>query len=111
MKKPIELYDSVLNVSVELHFSKEKTMFNATVHKCDAVIAEGVHKGSPYPVYIVTMSDRNDFYVLLHECIHLVKHIFADRHIPFSADNDEVLAYYMEWWFKTLWRVCHKKGK
>ncbi|MEK9207719.1 MAG: hypothetical protein AAB922_04505, partial [Patescibacteria group bacterium] len=58
--------------------------------------------------YIVYMENKDDFYGLLHECLHLVKLVFIDRQIPFVSENDEAIAYYLCWWFKTLWRVSHK---
>ena len=56
--------------------------------------------------YIIRIEEK-DFYTLSHECIHLVRHILDDRGIPFSPQNDEVIAYYHNYWLKRLWRLTN----
>lgn len=69
---------------------------------------ETITKGKEkYVEYFINVEKKN-FYTLQHECVHLVKHIFVDRGIPFTAENDEVIAYYLEYWFKRLWRAINK---
>lgn len=58
--------------------------------------------------YLLQLENNKDFYTLQHELIHIVKQIFVDRMIPFTAENDEILAYYLEYWFKTIWRRINK---
>lgn len=58
--------------------------------------------------YIVWIEKPNAFYTLMHETIHLVKHIFVDRQIPFNEFNDEILAYYHAYFFKKMWHICGK---
>jgi hypothetical protein len=58
--------------------------------------------------YTVRLNKKENFYGLMHECIHLVRHIFDDRQIPFDSKNDEAVAYYMMYWFKRLWRAANK---
>lgn len=57
--------------------------------------------------YIIRI-EENDFYTLAHECIHLVRHILTDRGIPFTPENDEIIAYYHGYWLKRLWRLSNK---
>lgn len=59
--------------------------------------------------YVVRIESKEDFYTLQHECLHLVKQIFVDRGVPFNDSNDEAIAYYMEYWFKKIWRRINKK--
>jgi len=59
--------------------------------------------------YIIFIENKKNFYTLLHETAHLVKHIFLDRGIPFDGTNDEAIAFYQTFWFKKLWRSMNKK--
>lgn len=63
--------------------------------------------GTVERTYIIRV-EHNDFYTLAHECIHLVKHIFTDRGVPFRPENDETIAYYHGYWLKRLWRLTAK---
>ena len=56
--------------------------------------------------FAISLSDPRCLSVLVHECLHLVKGIFRERGIPFTAENDEAIAYYQEWWFEKLWQKC-----
>ncbi len=59
--------------------------------------------------YVVRIENKENFYTLLHDCLHLVRHIFVDRGIPFDDTNHELIAYYQTYWFKRLWRAVNKK--
>lgn len=59
--------------------------------------------------YRVRLESKSDFYSLLHECIHLTRHIFEDRGIPFNGKNDEAIAYYTTYLFKRIWRKVNTK--
>lgn len=58
--------------------------------------------------YVVWIEKPNAFYTLMHETIHLVKHIFRDRGIPFNEWNDEIIAYYHAYFFRKMWHFCGK---
>ena len=66
-------------------------------------------KGVTIRRYRIHVCDPKDFYSLLHEMIHLVKGIMEDRGIPFREENDEIIAYLTEHWFKILWRELNRK--
>lgn len=66
-------------------------------------------RGRKFRDYLINVEDKNDFYVLLHESVHLVGWILEDRNISVKKENDEIFAYYQEYWFKTLWRFMNKK--
>lgn len=51
--------------------------------------------------YIWLKNPRNNI-TILHEATHLVTSIFNDRGIPLRHENDEILAYYLSYWFKTI---------
>jgi hypothetical protein len=58
--------------------------------------------------YVIWIEDKKDFYTLFHENVHLVKRLFTDRKVPFNGNNDEMVAYYLTFWFKKLWRLMNK---
>ncbi len=64
--------------------------------------------------FIVWVQDPRDFYVLMHECVHLTNFIFNSKGMNTNLSNeDETFAYFMAYWFRTLWRFFGniKKGK
>ena len=55
--------------------------------------------------FVVWLSDPRDFYVLLHETVHLVNFILESKGINVNlANEEEVFAYYQSFWFRKLWR-------
>jgi hypothetical protein len=100
-------YDRVFNATVGIRVSKPDN------HYLDASceVQEKKTKKGILVIYIVTIENKKDFYGLLHETLHLVKNIFADRRIAFTAENDEVIAYYQTYWFKILWRAINKRAQ
>ena len=107
MTKPIKYYDPVFKAEVELSFDVLEGKFSAYTDTVETVSFKGKNEIRRIK-YVVRLANRKDFYGLLHECVHLVKAIFRDRGIPFTGENDEVIAYYMNFWFVILWRGCHK---
>ncbi len=69
----------------------------------------GLRGGSVQTIYFVWVSDKKDFYALLHETNHLTQKIISDRGIPYNPENTEVIAYLQDFWFKKLWRFMSKK--
>ena len=53
------------------------------------------------------LNDISDF-VLLHECIHIIQHIFHDKWITTWMENTEVLAYNVDWLYRMLLMNYHK---
>lgn len=54
-------------------------------------------------VFVVWVKDSKDISTLIHEIVHLAIEILNDRGVKLSeSENGEVLAYYVEYWFKTL---------
>ncbi len=98
MKK--KFYEPIYFANVILDVSKMDGRLDACV--------ETVEDKEKKVHYIVHVEDKKDFYSLMHECLHLVKRVFTDRGIPFDDKNDEAIAYYFTYWFKTLWRAMNK---
>jgi len=58
---------------------------------------------------VIWLSDKKDFYLLLHETVHIVRFSLEDRMmITDLAVDDETFAYYQAYWFKVLWRWFNK---
>lgn len=67
-------------------------------------------KNGTFVRYVLTLENKKDFYVLIHECLHLVRRIFTDRDIPFNETNDELIAYYQSYLVKRIWKYLSKKN-
>lgn len=65
--------------------------------------------GEIFREYLIYLEDKDDFYTLLHESVHLVNHILRDRNAFYNWDKDELFAYYQTYWFKKIWRLVNKK--
>jgi len=54
---------------------------------------------------LVWVKEHDDYYGMVHETVHLVKRIFEIMGIPFNEENDEIIAYYQNYWVRKFWRV------
>ncbi len=50
----------------------------------------------------IWLKDPKNHDTILHEVIHLVMRNFDDRGVAIRVENDEILAYYITYWFRTL---------
>lgn len=66
------------------------------------------HKGMKYWTALLWIRKKKDFYALLHELVHMVIDVFENRSIEITTATTEPFAYYLESWFKKLWRVVNK---
>lgn len=57
---------------------------------------------------LVWIKENEDYHGMVHETVHLVKRIFEIMGIPFNDNNDEIIAYYQNYWVRKFW---HKMGK
>ena len=57
---------------------------------------------------LVWVEDKEAFYSMVHETVHLVKSIFEITGIPFTSDNDEIIAYYQNYWIRKFWNKMSK---
>ena len=56
-------------------------------------------------VWIEKPDNYND---MVHETIYLTKRIFEIVSIPFTAENDEIIAYYQNYWVRKFWNKMSK---
>lgn len=73
----------------------------------DAV--EGFCRHEDKKAYWIWIKNPKDFYVLLHETLHLVGMATEANGVGAClmrnpTEVDETLAYYLSYWFKELWR-------
>lgn len=64
---------------------------------------------SSAPELFLWVENRNAFYVLMHEVVHLTINIFALSNIAIDGATTESFAFYNEFWFKKLWRLMSNK--
>ncbi|GAI51578.1 unnamed protein product [marine sediment metagenome] len=52
---------------------------------------------------------------MVHETLHLVVRIFEQGGIPFNSENEEIIAYYQNYWIGKFWdkmsKFINKKKK
>lgn len=75
-----------------------------------ATYYKGLPNGGEQTIYLLWMESAN-VSTLIHECLHLVKRILTDRGIPYNETNDELMAYYQDYWFGTIWKYLKKENK
>lgn len=56
------------------------------------------------------LNDRSD-YILIHECIHIIQWILARKWVSTDYENTEVLAYNVDWLYRSLLYKYYKKNK
>ena len=49
------------------------------------------------------------FSIIAHECVHIASIVFEDRSIPFTSKNDEIIAYYIEFWVRNIENYLNRK--
>ena len=57
---------------------------------------------------LVWILDSTAFYSMVHETVHLVQDIFEITGIPFDANNQEIIAYYQNFWVRKFWNKMSK---
>lgn len=62
---------------------------------------------------LVWVNDPIDYHAMVHETIHLTKRIFGIMGIAFNETNDEIIAYYQNYWVRQFWHKMsnHVKEK
>jgi len=60
--------------------------------------------------YYIWVKSKKDFYCLLHEVTHMVIDTFENKGLTIDThkSSQEAFAYYVEYWFKTLWRFMNE---
>lgn len=63
--------------------------------------------------FLVWVEDLTGYNAMVHETLHLTKRIFNLVGVPFASDNDEIIAYYQNYWVRQFWHKMsnHVKEK
>jgi len=58
--------------------------------------------------FLVWVDCFKNYHTMVHETLHLTGLIFKFHGVPFTADNEEMIAYYQNYWVRKFW---HKMSK
>jgi len=58
--------------------------------------------------FIVWIKKEDELYHMIHETLHLTKRIFRYVGISFDMHNDELIAYYQNYWIRKFWDKMSK---
>ena len=92
---------------VELKWKKQQTLLdniNKYVWKIDTEISRWKMLSIDW-YYLIVMENLEDINTLVHELIHVVFDLFADRDIPIELGNDEVFAYYYTYLYNSITKL------
>lgn len=103
--KKYEFYEEVLHVNVLVEVGK---VLSDDRRDAEMVVEEKKTKDGTEVRYVIKLTNKKQFYSLVHESLHLVRHVFVDRDIPFNKYNHETIAYYQEAIVKKIWRLINK---
>ena len=84
----------------EFKYLDQTKTTGATAYVIKVETLDGIPKENEYILWI---SDGENWYYIVHECLHLVKNILKYAGIPFNTNNHELIAYYQIYWVKTIW--------
>lgn len=67
------------------------------------------HNKKGITVYTVFFRPDASHSGIAHEVVHLVSHVFKDRHIIMDTENDEPQAYLTGWFTEKIYKALKKK--
>jgi hypothetical protein len=89
----------------EIDFYDAETHFVEVEH----VNASGLpEEGIKSSWLLVWINKDDDYHAMVHETVHLVKRIFGIMGIAFDETNDEMIAYYQNYWVRKFWNKMSK---
>lgn len=94
-KIKVKLYLGDKNKFVDLIGEHESEKFCA--------ITSSIDHGKGYLEYFVWIEKPTDYHSMVHETLHLTSRIFYTMGIPFDMKNDEMIAYYQNFWVRQFW--------
>lgn len=103
--KTWDFYDEVLHTNIRVELGN---VLSDDRRDAEMAVEEKKIKDGTEVRYVIRLTSKKQFYSLVHEALHLVKHVFVDRNIPFNKHNDEMIAYYQEFVVKKIWRILNK---
>jgi hypothetical protein len=61
--------------------------------------------------YVIALNKKRDFWTLTHEVLHLALRIMRDRGVKLDYNNQEPLAYFVDFLNKKIWGLVLKSKK
>ena len=65
--------------------------------------------------FLIWLDGFDQYHNMVHETLHLTAQMFKEYGVLFSADNEEMIAYYQNYWVRKFWnkmsKFKDKKGK
>lgn len=86
--------------------SEMKKFFNVEIEEC----AKGMALNTPAGI-VIWIESGEAIGACVHECVHAAKFLFAQKGIISSNENDEPLAYMVQWIFDKCNTKIRKKRK
>lgn len=91
---------------------KKKLKVDWLYENCYCAITSTVTKDNGVLEYITVWVEKaNDYNSMVHETVHLTKRIFEMMGIPFNETNDEIIAYYQNYWVRKFWNKMSSEIK
>jgi len=85
-------------------FSADYSLHEDSIGECLLITSEDdTPRG-----FVIWIKDKIDYNSMVHETLHLVKRIFQIKGVPFNSDNDEIIAYYQNYWVRKFWNKMSK---
>ena len=104
----IFVYDCSAKKFKELLEKREVANIDKLLDQRDSgVMIKVLCKNGVYEYYL-WVEEKDGFYTLSHEIIHLVAQVLDRVGIPFFEGNEELVAYYHEYWMRKLWHIMGK---
>lgn len=109
MKKKVfidDIYD-VQVIAIYGDFEEAKKFLKEKVCEWEPtdIFTQGFCTSNPKGGFILWLNNNKDFYMLMHEVVHLVRMVFTPSGVITDLSiGDEHIAYYQVYWFRRLWR-------
>jgi hypothetical protein len=75
---------------------------------CAGGVWEIEDKDTKNKSFLVWVDGMNQYHNMVHETLHLTRKIFGMHGVEFNSDNDEIIAYYQNYWVRKFWNKMSK---
>lgn len=113
-KKPKTIYKficPIFQVEVLLILGDKKQLKKYNISSENSCYDAGVYELLENEIvigYIVWIENKIAYNSMVHETLHLTRMMFQMLNIPFTAKNDEMIAYYQNYWVRVFWNKMSK---
>jgi len=90
----------IFRIEIRLYVGKKPPH----IENCYSACCDTVVKDDDSLDHILVWVEKPDNYNdMVHETLHLTARIFELVNIPFTSENDEIIAYYQNYWVRKFW--------